>query len=71
MTEETKKVCIYCQDTKLCVCVCLGCRTKLEMAKLDLERLKKDQEIRKSLYWKSIRAKNAAARNNIKSQKKG
>lgn len=50
-------VCFYCHDSAapLQVCVCIGCRTKLERAKEDLERLKKDQEYRRNLSYKRLR----------------
>jgi len=58
--DGDKKVCFYCLDTMLSVCVCLACRSKLERARDELARMKKDQEIRKALYWKGVREKQRA-----------
>lgn len=50
-------VCFYCKGERVSICVCLDCKTKFELAQLDLTRLKKDQEIRKANYWKGVKAK--------------
>lgn len=50
-------VCFYCKSPAVSVCVCLACRTKFEIAKEDLERLKKDREIRKSQFFKKQKRK--------------
>jgi hypothetical protein len=55
--------CFYCHEPQTSICICLDCRTKYEIAKRDLEQLKKDQELRKKNYWNGIRAKNQAKKN--------
>jgi hypothetical protein len=46
-------VCFYCLDKPTGgVCVCLGCRSKLEMAKLDLERYRRNATRERSLYFR-------------------
>ena len=65
------RVCFYCLDTQNTVCVCLGCKSKLEMARDDLARLKRDMELRRAAYWKTQNARKAEIKRDVASKIKG
>lgn len=50
-------VCFYCKSPNVSVCLCLACRTRLEVAAADLERLKKDREVRVAAFFKAQKQK--------------
>jgi hypothetical protein len=60
------KVCFYCLETQNIVCVCVGCRTKLEMARADLTRLKKDMDLRREAYWRTQNDRKAELKRQVR-----
>lgn len=57
---------MYCQDEKLLVSVCLGCRSRLESAERELRDLKKQMELRRNAYFRKLNERRREIKRNIK-----
>lgn len=49
--------CFYCKNPNVSICVCIDCRSKFELAKMDLDRLRKDRQIRTAAFFKKQKEK--------------
>jgi hypothetical protein len=49
--------CFYCLNPNTSICVCLACRSKYEAALRDLERIRKDADIRRAQHFKAQKRK--------------
>jgi hypothetical protein len=49
------EVCFYCHSHQVHIGVCIDCRTKFDILKLDYERLKKQAEFMRRNRWVLIR----------------
>jgi len=47
--------CFYCMDDKVSISVCLGCRTKMERFKADLERALRQAESYRIAYFRILK----------------
>lgn len=46
--------CFYCLDSRISISMCLGCRTKLENAKDDIDRYRREAKAWERKYWQLI-----------------
>lgn len=49
--------CFYCMDDKVSISVCLRCRTKMEMFKMELERALEQAESYRLAYFRLLKEK--------------
>jgi hypothetical protein len=54
--------CFYCTDDKVSISVCLRCRTKMEMFKMELERALKQAESYRIGYYRLLNEKKRTVR---------
>lgn len=54
--------CFYCLDDRVSIGVCLDCRTKLEDAREENKRLKRDLDLTRRSYWKLLRERERSQR---------